>query len=255
MRIRRSLFTQYYWNLKFKDYQHELKYDEINNLITSKFYKIAMSTLALGLIALLISNFIEGYYVKGSIFTAICLALVLTLQFYHKLKRIVPKLFCILCLAIIISALIFVRISFEDLTPKYIFYAGFAFGLFQNFVQKTFPQLHFKLVSTLTFIICRYSIIWPDNIVSVVLCTLFDVALILMIYFSENNMRKSFQLFFEQEYELSKFKNFVAYHLHENIVILNSNLDKKIISDKFFRNQFQSRKSWTNQNTILKYEN
>ncbi len=53
-------------------------------------------------------------------------------------------------------------------------------------------------------------------------------------------MRKSFQVFFEQEYELSKFKNFVAYHMHENIVILNNNLDKKLFVTNSFATSFRA---------------
>jgi len=53
-------------------------------------------------------------------------------------------------------------------------------------------------------------------------------------------MRKSFQVFFEQGYELSKFKNFVAYHMHENIVILNNNLDKKLFVTNSFATSFRA---------------
>jgi len=117
---------------------------------------------------------------------------------------------------------------------------GYAFALLYSIVTQFFPTFPVKVLYVLASIAGRFIILTPDTVVTGVIVSIFDIAMILLMYHNERHQRKLFQSFYDYREELSKFKSLLAYHLPEKIIILNKDLNKIFFANSSFTKNFKT---------------
>ena len=162
----------------------------------------------------------------------------------QKLRNCTHYLIALVIIGFNIGLFFFKTGDFNSLSKGIAFLRGYGFASIQITLVYFFTSFRMKIAVTITAYITRFVVVIHLDLETLDVYTIvrhifIDIFVIYMNYSMERQNRAVFQKFYEHREELIKFKELLAEHLPQSVLVLNNHTRKPLFTNKAFTRVFE----------------